>query len=58
MFEYRIETKEDLIKDSRLKDLGKEGWELVTILQYREFLLYYFKRAVWKPNSAFETAAP
>jgi hypothetical protein len=43
-YEYHILQADSPINDEQLNDLAAEGWELVTIIQWRGAFYFYFKR--------------
>lgn len=38
--------EEEPLDENRLNELGKDGWELVTVLNHNTIAHYYFKRLV------------
>jgi len=45
MIEYKIlSTDKPTASEAQLSDLGKDGWELVTIVNWNNTWYYYFKR--------------
>ena len=45
MIEYKVIASNNIPHEFELNELGREGWELVTILKVQKgFYYYYFKR--------------
>lgn len=45
-YEYKTETSTGFMPVSLLNELGKEGWELTTVLDCDMYKMWYFKREI------------
>ena len=43
-YEHKVLAAETLISEQQLDELGRDGWELITIVQWEKKFYFYFKR--------------